>query len=252
MELKELRYEISDWTQATECLSNNSKQLKIEVSKMVRNKRVRGTRIAVTHPEFGTLFAALIQAAGSFITDTNEIGAVIPEMKTSEILTQLRRFGFDITYVQEQSLPGPQLAYLMKLVELEYDKITEVVVRSRVNGAIKDIKTVTAIKSAQNQDMVQFDLVLTEAQYAERAAKGIIFNLTQPSKELNFEWDWLSYTIAIEDILEANVDKKKPIHEPDEIHVPSDYDESEFHIYGDVEIVEEEEGTEVESDDESE
>lgn len=254
MELNELRYEISDWTQATECLSNNSRQLSIEVSKLIRNKRIRGTRISVVHPEFGNLFTAIVQAAGSFITDHSESGLAIPEMTTSEILTQLSRFGFNIIYVQEKSLPGPQLAYLMKLVELGYDKITKVIVRSRVDGNLRDVKVVVAIDTAENQDLIHFETVLTEVQFAERASKGTIFNLTEPSKELNFEWDWLSYTIAIEDILEANLDKKKPVHEaqPASPTVPDDYDESSFHVYGEVEIIEDDDPEGESEDDESE
>ena len=64
-----LRYNISDWHQAVQCLSNNSEHLHINVSDYVQNDSIRGTKISVIHDMYGTLFAYIVDAVGELVSD---------------------------------------------------------------------------------------------------------------------------------------------------------------------------------------
>ena len=71
---KNLRYQISSWDQITQCKSNNSKNLSLSLVKLIRSYKIEGTILQVNHPEFGTLFAAMIDGNGELITENDENG----------------------------------------------------------------------------------------------------------------------------------------------------------------------------------
>lgn len=219
MSKPKLRYEISNWVQATKCLSNNSKSLHITVSDFIMNPHLTGTRVAVESKQFGTLFAVVVNPRGSYITEEVD-GNLIPQLTTSQILEQLALYGFYIIFKQEQTLSGDQLSYLMDLQRLGYDKITRIHVAERTpDHGIKVTRRIVAIDLAENQDLIDFDKKLTFVDYSQRMKSGVLSDITDASHDRKFEWDWLSYTIAIEDILDANMtsDESTELHEYGEV-----------------------------------
>lgn len=198
MELHELRYTISDWRQARKCLSNTSRKLHIEVAEYVQNADIVGLQLAVKHELYGYLFVTTIRCTGNILDPD------IPDLSNEDILQQLARFGFLITYVPEANLKGSQLDCLANLQEIGFDKITRVTVMRREDNHRSKYKAIVAFKSADNTDLIPFDYVISALDFTCRLDKGTVFNLNEISYNEQFDWTWLKSTVNIEDILQAN------------------------------------------------
>lgn len=240
-ELNRLRYSISDWSQATRCLSNNSKDLRISVTSYVHNTDFEGRIISVVHTKFGTMFATITDGRGYLISASDEDDCDLPLMTTDEILIQLEKFGFDISYEEEPNLSGEQLTFLMKLQDLGYDAVTKI----RVQYPKTSRTSTIAYNSSRHVDYLSFNTVVPKSKFDESLEDGSIVNVAKMDATL--KWDWLTYTCQIDDILEMNsvhrrIDERCP--EPSQnnvvIHDPATYsaDPSTFHVYGEVEFIE--------------
>lgn len=200
-----LRYRISQWPQAAKCLSNNSRNLYISINNLVQNDTLTGMLIKVEHTEFGTLFAAMIRGQGRIVTQYDDSGNYIPWMTTPEILVQLRKFGFDITYNQISSLSDDILNKLMQVRDLGYDKINKIVVVSRKDGLRINKSYIIALKTKGNEDLLVYGLPITEVKFNNRLAAGKIISLN----ESDFDWEWVDAIYNIDDILQENADVEK-------------------------------------------
>ena len=201
-----LRYQISDWTQITNCLSNNSRSYYLSLSKQLDGNKLRGLVLNVNHSKYGVLFAAMIQGTGSLITDKDEAGHEIPFLTTEEILRQLMKFGFYVTYDVKSNLPNNILSFLATIDNLGFDKISKVVVtkRDKITGQqINDVATIVFKTVPENEDILAFSCELSETKLNEKLQKNILMNVT---KEKNMQWDWLHYMANISDLLDENVD----------------------------------------------
>ena len=245
-ELKRLRYQISNWSQAVKCLSNNSKELHISLANYMHNSDFEGRILSVVHTKFGTMFAAVVDGQGLILSVTDEDGNELPLLTTAEVLKQLEKFGFDITYKEEPHLSGEQLTFLMKLRDLGFDAITKV----RVQHPKTSRYCTIAYDSNQTLDYLTFNSTVSKAQFDKSLEDGAIVNIAKMNTTL--EWDWLTYTCQIDDLLDANsvvhhIGERSPVipteeeiiadaTEPvvDEVASP---DPSGFHIYGAVDIL---------------
>ena len=198
-----LRYKICRWPQAVKCLSNNSRNLYISVTELVNNKTLEGTLIKVEHAEFGTLFAAVAAGSGEIVTKNDDDGNLIPWMSTNAILQQLAKFGFYIYYKEISSLDDDTIDYLMKAVNLGYDKITKLVVEYRENGRRIPREYVVALNSKQNEDLLGFGMHVTGAKFTNRITAGKLITLQDNGV---YQWDWLDSIYNINDVLEENQD----------------------------------------------
>ena len=95
MSTKVLRYNISDWKQLTQCLSNTSSAYHIKVREANDGDYLQGTIIEVVHDKLGVLFSYLVDASGNLI-DTRSSGKY--DLTVAEVLDELSRFGFLITF----------------------------------------------------------------------------------------------------------------------------------------------------------
>ena len=139
------------------------------------------------------------------MTDKDEEGADIPFLTTDEILRQLMRFGFYITYDVKTHLPEPVLDYLTKLNGLGYDKITKVALESfDVNGNKVWRSTVIVFKSGFNTDLLTFNCKVTRIAFNAKLEANTVMNITH---ELGMSWDWVTYIANISDILDENADQ---------------------------------------------
>lgn len=200
-----LRYKICRWPQAAKCLSNNSRKLKINVTEVLDGKTLEGLLLTVTHHDYGVLFATMISGSGEIISNKDPRGIALPWMTTKEILTQLGKFGFDITYAERLSLDNETVDLLMKLRKLNYDKITKIVVNESRDGKFIHHTYPVAIQSRYNQDLLTFSVLITQRKFHERASAGYLLNL------LNFDngtlkWDWIDAVYNIDDVLADNSD----------------------------------------------
>lgn len=199
-----LRYNISNWDQLSKCRSNNSADLYITVDHVFNDNRLNGTIIRVTHSDFGVLFVCTVNSSGTILTPDPESG-IIPEFTTEQILKELNKFGFDVTFNLEAGLSGEQLDYLMTLDALDFDKIRTL-----------DVYTYDGIGNREfNQYIVAFNIEkcpkwidqnysVSEKDFLSALNDGGAMNLTYVSQTKQFNWSWLDYVANIDDIIENN------------------------------------------------
>lgn len=197
-----LRYNISDWHKLSECKSNNSRLLSISVSDFINDKRLSGIRISIEHQYLGTLFAYVICAKGDIIDDID--GDYLPELSTKQLLTELAKYGFYITYNQKAHLSGTQLDYLMTLSGLGYDKLRILSTYSYING-IKQFSTkVVVFNVSKNPEWLNLAYSPSELELLAALNSGSAINISAISRSKEFSWAWLDYVADIQDILEDN------------------------------------------------
>lgn len=201
---KNLHYQISDWTQVTKCLSNNSRNLSLSLIRVKAAGTLEGLVIQVNHTELGTLFAAMIDGSGLLITPEDETGCVIPFMTTDEILIQLSKFGFYIEYNQKENLPGPVLDFFQHWMEMGYDRITRVLLQSkdRFGNTIWKDSIVIFKDCVENLDLISYGEKLSRNKYIQKVDANTIQNVT----DAGFRWDWVDSVYRLEDIMNENTD----------------------------------------------
>ena len=193
-----LRYEISDWNDLNNCLSNNSQNLFIRVSKLL-DPHLTGRLVEVRHSLYGTLFAAIVGASGDMLS--NEIdGRIINPMSTEAILEQLALYGFYVSYNPEQYLPGSQLLTLMSVQSLGYRMLT------MLNVEYKDAtrQIIAAFNAEDCPTWITYGHIIKESELMKKLSSGAALYVDAIPTVHNMNWDWLSYVATIEDILRMN------------------------------------------------
>lgn len=201
-----LHYNISNWLQLAECKSNNSTDLYITVKQIIDDgsHRLQGTNILVNHSQYGTLFACLVNSNGSLLTPDPESG-IIKEFSTDEILVELNKFGFDVTFHINQHLSGEQISYLITLAGLSYDKIRRLPVYEYDNQANKIFSDYLVVfNSDPCPNWVEPDFACNKTEFLQKLNDGVAINLTNMSQTKLFDWTWLTSVEDIDDIIEEN------------------------------------------------
>lgn len=198
-----LRYNISNWMQLAECKSNNSTDLYITVRQIIDDgsHRLQGINILVNHNQYGTLFACLINSSGSLLTP-DPVSGKIKEFTTDEILAELNKFGFDVTFEINQHLSGAQISYLMTIMDLGYDKLRRLYVQDKPDGKYSEYIVVFNVKKCP--DWIKDDFVCGKKPFVDALISSGAMNLTDLEQTKEFDWTWLTYIANIEDIIEDN------------------------------------------------
>lgn len=196
MNIVPLRYNISDWHQAAECLSNNSTKLHIAVSDYIQNDSLSGTKVSVIHDTFGVLFAYIVDAYGEIVSDDNQA------LTTSQLLAELARYGFLISYNQKAHLPGDQLQFLMTLRSLQFDKLRLLTVIDPNTNTAQTLVVVFKIQS--HPDWLDNTATAYRKEFVDAVAAGTAFNVSLISQCEHYRWDWLDFVADIDDILNEN------------------------------------------------
>lgn len=198
-----LQYNISSWNQLKKCQSNNSTHLHIGIVDYTNPPSLTGKLIQVKHDLLGTLFACLVNASGKLLSEDAENH--IHEFTTQEILAELAKFGFNVTYSPREHLDGEQLQYLMTLNQLGFDKIRTLIVhRFTKDGHTKATPTVVAFKVNDCSKWIDSKYTENESDFLIAVGNGSAINISAISKDKHFEWDWLDYVASIDDILRDN------------------------------------------------
>lgn len=202
---KPYRYNISNWLQLSECKSNNSVDLFITVKQIIDDgsHRLQGTNILVNHNQYGTLFACLVNSSGSLLTPDPDSG-IIKEFSTDEILAELNKFGFDITFEINQHLSGEQISYLMTLSDLGFDKIRRLWVydSNRFDNHFSDY--IVAFNVEKCPDWIRVDYTCGSKVLSAALMDSGAMNLTALEQTKGFDWTWLTYVANIDDIIRDN------------------------------------------------
>lgn len=198
-----LRYNISNWLQLSECISNNSKDLFITVRQIIDDgsHRLRGTNILVNHSQYGTLFACLVNADGSLLS-SDPVSGKIKEFSIDEICEELYKFGFDVTFHINQHLSGDQISYLMTISDLGYDKLRRLYVQDKPDGRYSEY--IVVFNVAKCPDWINLDFTCGKKPFVEALISSGAMNLTDLEQTKGFDWTWLTYVANIDDIIEDN------------------------------------------------
>lgn len=198
-----LSYSISNWYQATKCLSNTSSKLRIQVSDISYGNKLSALQIRVVHELLGVLFAASINCSGSIIQ--NDTINHHHEFTTSEILEELHKFGFNIVYQSRCNLSSDQLQYLITLQKLGFDKIRTLNVCTDSSGRTIKNPLVVAFNVDKNPMWIYNTYECDESEFNHSMLCGDAINLSGISETRTFNWDWLSYVANIEDVINDNI-----------------------------------------------
>ncbi len=197
-----LRYNISDWHQLAEVRSNNSRDLFITVSDFLNDDRISGIRIQVKHRHYGVLFACVVNAQGSMISEFSE--NIVYELTPKQILLQLAVFGFNVIYEPKKHLSSSQLDFLMTIQRLGFDKLRVLNVWHTENN-VKVFKWyVVAFNVKENPKWINNGYSPSEKEYTTALSNSSAMNISALSKEKHWDWSWLDYVANINDILEDN------------------------------------------------
>ena len=199
-----LRYSISSWKQASKCLSNSSKWLKITVTELCDKINLEGLRISVEHQKYGVLFAYVVNAKGDIVYG---IGDKV--LTTDEILQQLAQYGFLITWAQNDRVTGPQIEYLLTLLKLGYSKVRVLEVWSVENNIDVYTRHVVAFNPEKHPEWISTDYYAALKEYAEATMDGSAIDVEMISSAKDFDWSWLTYVANIEDIVADYVEANK-------------------------------------------
>lgn len=125
-------YAIDNWRQATNCVSNRDKSLKIRYTQFTNSHLLEGGRIQIVHPEYGVVFAVLTSGSGSEV-DYDEDAF----LDTDTILKGLRQWGFDIRFKKNPVINQATLNYLEAAVGLGYTSIRWVLKKHKIQSNSK-------------------------------------------------------------------------------------------------------------------
>lgn len=194
-----LRYSITSWEQLPRCISNTSRDLKINIKHILHDRRLQGKILELNHVDFGTIFSCPIDCQGDLVYDEGS------ELSTSAVLAVLRNFGFEIEYKPERNLDGDQLKYLVTLNELGFEKLRVLNVQKYTpDGRVAYKPYLVAFKIENNSDWLRNTYTPFEVEFLGALKHGTAMNITAISEDRHFNWDWLTYVADINDILTEN------------------------------------------------
>lgn len=195
-----LRYNISSWRQLPNCLSNNSSKLHIRVAD-INDKRISAIRISVVHDKYGTLFACVVHANGNLFT---HVDGEVFELSTQNIISELYKYGFIVTYTKRKNLPSATLDYLMSLVHLSYDKIRLLYTWNTKNGVKEYTYNVVGFVADSHPKWLDNTYRPPQTELESALLEGTAVNIGKSPIGKQTKWDWLDYVADIEDILLDN------------------------------------------------
>lgn len=201
-----LRFNISDWHQLCKVQSNNSRQLSITVQDLVSSNILTGLLIQVMHADYGCLFSCVVEGSGSLLTEN---AGHVHEFTTAQILAELYKYGFDVTYNPRAHLPGSQVNFLMSLKPLGYDKLRVLNVWAIENGVRTFKWYVVAFNLSLNPNWINNGYAARESEFLESLRNGSAVNVSAIKSNMypeshNWSWSWLDYIASIDDILSEN------------------------------------------------
>lgn len=202
-----LQYKIADWHHLTKCKSNNSSKFKITVTDIIDDDLLRCILIKVVHPKYGVLFACTLKAGGDLVSNPTYLDNSSYELTPAQILEELYKWGFRISYSPSANLSGTTLDLLMKLQNMGYDKIRVLNTWKYVDGVKKFNWKVVCFKVKENPDWINSGYAPSEESYRDALANGSAINISAISEVKNLDWSWLyNWVGSIDDILKENAE----------------------------------------------
>lgn len=210
-ELKPKYYAIDNWRQATNCVSNVDKSLKIRYTQFVNSHVLEGGRIQVIHPAFGVVFAAFTSASGTIVDYDDDAF-----LRTEEILRGLRQWGFDIRFKVNPIINQATLNYLQSALTLGYTTIRWCIKKHKVQSNSTVLTGNCRIRGCAERHthiVVLFDENKTPEllrQYPPpiKNFSGDIMEVDL-AKNTALDFSWLSLPMNIQSILDAQTNRRE-------------------------------------------
>lgn len=191
-----LRYRIDSWYDLPKCQSNISEDYSISVSRLIKPE-LRGCRISVKHTRFGVVFSTIVDGSGELI-EVQDTGRP-HEFTTSEILKELKKFGFIVEYHPELHLPMSMINYLITLRSLNYVKLRHVSVDVDGTGTGRDF--VVGFMPANLSKWLLNTYNPSKTEFTDALVQGYACNISMSPEGLKLDWSWLTYIANIDDLL---------------------------------------------------
>lgn len=211
-----LRYQISDWRQLDRCLSNNSKKLHLKTTVFLQQRHLNGLRICVQHEDFGDLFACVVKAKGDIVSKVGSsiigdgvVQDYVNEFTTAQILAELEKYGFYVTFREPEHLSGKLLDLLMTINRLGYDKLRLMDVWDSSSGTKQFKLKVTCFNSEKLVDWINPAYSCSIKEYTDAINDGQAFNVTAilERDKKHYDWTWLyNIVVNISDVLADNTE----------------------------------------------
>lgn len=199
-----LQYNITDWHQLTQCHSNLSRDLSIKVSSLLQNDMLTGTRIAVVHELFGPIFTTVFTPTGSMVWSEKDDPQTVFSLTTDQILMELHKWGFIVTYQQMYCLPEDQLAYIVAIQELGYTTIRTITPFHSVLGQpVFSTRIVAFVIASTTTEWIDITFKPRDSAYTDALTQGQAIDLGSRSKS-PWDWAWLTSVVSISSILAQN------------------------------------------------
>lgn len=191
---KPYSYIVSDFSQLSNCLSNNSPDFTLHTTKFIQSTALQGIRIAVHHSLYGTVFSYIVNCSGTLVTE------VLDDNFTMDWLAlQLKRFGFDIQFKSWPQLSGEQLSALSSLDGILSDaKLRWLSVRN--HPEIKSMLVIFDPISLPNWLVAEYQPTHSEFELAIQCGACIIVSKILQVHKFDYSW-LLGWVASISDIL---------------------------------------------------
>ena len=207
---KLLRYDIDSWDQLPGCLSNNSRHLHLTYD-VVIDKPLTGGVIRVEHDRYGCLFSYVVQGSGNLLS-SQEDGTLF-ELTTGQILSELRKFGFIVSFSKTPVIDDDQFKLLCTVNDMGLSKIRVMYVDVNKHGyntqdGCSDQRTAYLV--AFNEKNLPIWLsnchYCSEEEFKDAVVKGYCVNLTYVKGGLQPSHNWVFLTdkvLNVVDLLES-------------------------------------------------
>ena len=195
-----LRYNISDWHRLTEVKSNNSRKLRIDVTDLIQSDILTGMTISVIYKGYPMpLFSYTIGAEGTAVTPN--AGA---DLTKDQILAELERYGFLVTFNQSRHLPQTMLDYLTTVNNLGFDKLRKITVNFEEWGKSYKVTYVVVFSVEKCPEWISNSFEISRKDFDAAIISGGAINLSNIENTNQFDWGWLNFVADIDDIISEN------------------------------------------------
>ena len=197
-----LRYNISDWHQLVDVQSNNSRKLHIVVTDLIQSDVITGMQISVVYSGYQfPLFSYTISASGTAVTPN-----IATDLTKTQILDELAKYGFLVTFNQMQHLPADLITYLQTLNNLGFDKIRKLTVTQESWGKQIGETFIVAFMVDRCPEWLANEKTVQKVHFQDVLYDGGAINLTPISTTNQWDWSWLTFVANIDDILMENTE----------------------------------------------
>lgn len=205
--MPKLRYTINDWDKLPECLSNNSRDLKIKVSKLLNDELVVGTRIRVEHNVLGTLFTTVIDSKGALIEHDPQTPGHGYNMPKDVILKELKKFGFEIEFSKLIGITKHQIEALKVLSKLNFDKLRRITVISYSNNKQHYNTHIILFNTDKHPELLYEKATISYKYFIKGLSNGSICDISNLTGDSKLSWYWLDFIANIDDVIkEGGID----------------------------------------------